>query len=194
MNRNEHGETTMIRKLNLFARDSRGIAAIEMAFIMPVLLFLYFGLFDLTALISLSRKITYSSSVVADLVTQNETTVTSAKITDYFNAAEMVMSPTPIANVRVEVFGFRKIAGTVTKQWSKSSAGGASCGAAPSTVGMTNLMTDGNDVVVARVCTSYTPYIATFLGENILGATSFTLSEEIALRPRMSATLACPTC
>ncbi len=184
----------MIRKLNLFARDSRGIAAIEMAFIMPVLLLLYFGLFDLTALISLSRKITYSSSVVADLVTQEKTTVAATDIDDYFNAAEMVMSPTPIANVRIEVYGFRNNAGTITQRFSKSSAGGASCGGAPSTADMEELMTDGNDVIVARVCTTYTPYIATFLGENILGATSFTLSEEIALRPRMTATLDCPTC
>jgi Flp pilus assembly protein TadG len=194
MNRNEPEVITMIRKFKLFARDSRGIAAIEMAFIMPVLLLLYFGLFDLTAMITLSRKVTYSSSVVADLVTQNETTVTSANITDYFNAAELVMSPTPIANVRIEVYGFRDIAGTITQRFSKSSTGGTSCGAAPSTAGMASLMTDGNDLVVARVCTSYTPYIATFLGENILGATSFTLSEEIALRPRMTATLDCPTC
>jgi Flp pilus assembly protein TadG len=184
----------MIRKFSLFARDTRGIAAIEMAFIMPVLVLLYFGLFDLTAMISLSRKINYSSSVVADLVTQNKTTVTAANITDYFNAAELVMSPTPIANVRVEVFGFRNNAGTITQQWSKASTGGASCGGAPSTAGMASLMTDGNDVVVARACTSYTPYVATFLGENILGATSFTLSQDITLRPRMSATLACTGC
>ena len=38
----------MIRKFRLFASDSRGVAAIEMAFIMPVLLLIYFGLFDLT--------------------------------------------------------------------------------------------------------------------------------------------------
>ncbi len=184
----------MIRKFSLFVRDSRGVAAIEMAFIMPVLILLYFGLFDLTAMISLSRKITYSSSVVADLITQNKTTVTAAQITDYFNAAEMVMSPTPIANVRVEVFGFRNITGVIGQQWFKASTGGASCGAAPSTTGMVNLMTDGNDVVVARVCTTYMPYIASFLGKSILGATSFTLSQEIALRPRMSATLACTGC
>ena len=38
-------------------------------------------------------------------------------------------------------------------------------------------------LVVAVVCTTYTPYIASFLGKYILGATSFNLSEQIALRP-----------
>lgn len=183
----------MISRLNRFARDSRGIAAIEMAFIMPLLLLLYFGLFDLTALITLNRKISYSASVVADLVSQNKTTVTAAKITDYFDAAELVMSPTPVANVRIDLYGFYDNSGTITQRWSESSTGGSAC-SAPSTTSMDELMTDGNDVVVAVVCTQYTPYIATFLGENILGATSFTLREEIALRPRMTATLACTGC
>jgi Flp pilus assembly protein TadG len=184
----------MTRRFHLFARDSRGVAAIEMAFIMPFLLLLYFGLIDLTALISLSRKVTYSSSAIADLVTQNETTVPAAAISDYFNAAELVLQPTPIDGVRIEVFGFRNAGGVVTQRWSKSNADGNSCGPAPSTAGMTNLMTDGNDLVVARVCTSYSPYIATFLGKKILGATTFNLTEEIALRPRMSATLDCTGC
>lgn len=183
----------MIRKFRRFTGDNRGVAAIEMAFIMPALLFVYFGLFDLTGLISLNRKVSYSSSVVADLVSQNKTTVTSSDITDYFNAVELVMSPTPVANVRVDVYGYYDNGGTITQRWSKSSTGGTSCGA-PSTTGMANLMTDGNDVVVVRTCAIYTPYIATFLGENVLGATSFTLSGETALRPRLTATLACTGC
>jgi hypothetical protein len=55
-------------------------------------------------------------------------------------------------------------------------------------------MTDGNDLIVAVLCTQYTPYIATFLGQNILGATTFTMNEQIALRPRQSATLVCTGC
>ena len=183
----------MINRLTSFIRDSRGIAAIEMAFIMPFLLFLYFGLVDLTALISLNRKATYAASVVADLVTQNDTTVKASDISDYFNAASMVMDPTPMTNVRVEVYQFHSNSGAITSQWNKPSTGGTSCGT-PSTSGMSNLMTDGNDLVVAVVCTTYTPYIATFLGSAILGATSFTLSEQIALRPRQSSALACTGC
>ena len=183
----------MTGKIFNFIRDSRGIAAIEMAFIMPFLLFLYFGLVDLTALISLNRKATYAASAVADLVTQNDTTVKATDITDYFNAASLVMSPTPMSNVRVEVYQFHSASGAITNQWSKKSTGGSACGT-PSTSGMSSLMTDGNDLVVAVVCTTYTPYIASFLGSAILGATSFDLSEQIALRPRQSSALSCTGC
>ncbi|MBI2718026.1 MAG: pilus assembly protein [Rhizobiales bacterium] len=183
----------MIGKLARYLHDARGVAAIEMAFIMPFLLFLYFGLVDLTALISLNRKVTYGASVVADLVTQNDTTVTSASIDDYFNAVSLVMAPTPIANVRIEVYQFRKVNGSVTNQWSKLSANGPSCGV-PSTSGLQNLMTDNNDIIIGEVCTTYSPYIASFLGQTILGATSFTMNEQIALRPRQSSTLNCTGC
>lgn len=174
-------------------KDQSGVAALEIAFIMPFLLFLYFGLVDLTAMISLNRKVTYASSVVADLVTQNDSTLTSANIDDYFQAAALVMKPTPMTNIRIEVYHYRNVSGTITsKLWRKSTAG-PNC-AAPSTTGMTNLMTDGNDLIVAVLCTKYSPYIATFLGQNILGATSFTMNEQISLRPRQSATLACTGC
>lgn len=187
----------MIRSLCKFLRDARGIAAIEMAFIMPFLLLLYFGLVDLTAMISLNRKITYAASVVADLVTQNDTTLVSTSIPDYINAAEMIVKPTSIAKTRVEIFQFHQdpISKAISSQWRYSSAGGSNCStSAPSTTGMASLMTDGNDLIVARVCLTYTPYVASFLGTKVLGATSFKMSEQIALRPRQSTALGCTGC
>jgi Flp pilus assembly protein TadG len=193
MNPSEPKPLRSLQRIFNCLRDSSGMAAIEMAFIMPFLLFLYFGLVDLTALISLNRKVTYAASVVADLVTQNDTTVKATDINDYFNAAELILKPTPISLVRVEVYQYRSVSGTVTNQWSRKSSNGSAC-TAPSTSGMANLMTDGNDVIVAEVCTTYTPYLATFLGTKILGATSFAMSEQIALRPRQSSTLTCTGC
>jgi Flp pilus assembly protein TadG len=183
----------MIKHLQRFRYDNRGVAAIEMAFIMPFLLFLYFGLIDLTAMISLNRKVTYAASAVADLVTQNSGSVTAANIADYFEAAELVLKPRPIDDVRVEVYQYRNVAGTITNQWSEKSSGGSDCDA-PDTTGMASLMTDGNDIIVAVVCTIYTPYVATFLGNKVLGATTFDMNEQIALRPRQSSTLTCSDC
>lgn len=187
----------MTRRFIKLIRDTRGIAAIEMAFIMPFLLFLYFGLVDLTAMISINRKVTYAASVVADLVTQNDTTFASTALADYVNAAELIVKPTPITSVRVEVFQFHlnTATNTISSQWRYKTTDGPECSESiPSTTGMSTLMTDGNDLVVARVCTSYAPYIASFLGEKVLGATSFLMSEQIALRPRQSSTLACTGC
>lgn len=182
-----------MHRFRRFIADTRGVAAIEMAFIMPFLLFLYFGLVDLTDLISTTRKINYTASVVGDLVAQNDTTITKATIADYFNAAAMVMKPKPINQVRIEVYQYRKVQGVPTNQWSTNNGGTGNCGA-PSILGMLNLMSDNNDLIVTRVCSTYSPYVASFLGSMILGATSFPLADEIALRPRQSNALACSDC
>ena len=112
---------------------------------------------------------------------------------DYFNAALLALKPTPISGARVEIYRYRNVGGTITNQWSKKSTGGTACNA-PSTTGMANLMTDGNDIIIAIVCTTYTPHIATFMGDSILGATAFSMSEQISLRPRQSSTLTCTGC
>jgi Flp pilus assembly protein TadG len=174
-----------------FLRETNGIAAIEVALVLPVMLVLYFGLFDLTSLISVNRKVTYSASVVADLVAQNKTSVLKSDIQNYYNAASMVMAPTPAATVRIEVFGYRISGSTISQAWKTDNAQGSSCGAAPSTSAMAPLMFAGNDLVVARVCTTYTPYASDFLGHAILGSAPMLVGEAITQRPRSTLKLTC---
>ena len=174
-----------------FLRETKGVAAIEVAFIMPFMLLLYFGLFDLTALITMNRKVTYAASVVSDLIAQNKTSVLKSDITNYFKASEMVMTPMPVAAVRVEVFGFRKTGSTIAQFWKTDNGQSSSCGAAPTTSAMAPLMISGNDLVVARVCTTYFPTVVSFLGSYILGSPSFTVGESITERPRSTLALTC---
>lgn len=173
-----------------FLRADNGVAAIETALIMPFMFMLYFGMIDITALISFNRKITYTASVMADLTAQSGTSILKSTVTDYFNAADLIMSPTPSSNFKVAVEGYRSVSGTPTKIWS-TSTGGSSCATSVSTASMTPLMTAGNDLVVASVCMTYTPYVATFLGEAVLGKTSFNIQQTMMVRPRTTATLNC---
>jgi Flp pilus assembly protein TadG len=170
-----------------------GIAAIEMAFIMPLMLLLYFGLVDVTGLISFNRKITAAASVTADLVAQQRTSVLKAAIADTYNATAMIMAPAPATDTHIDVFGFRNVGGTITQIWSTNNGVGPSCGGAISTTGMLPLMVAGNDLVAARTCMTYTPYVATFMGNTILGATSFNVTQTIMVRPRSSLQLTCYT-
>jgi Flp pilus assembly protein TadG len=178
-------------KIRKFIGETKGIAAIEIAFITPFMLLLYFGLFDITALVSVNRKVTYSASVVADLVAQNKTSILKSKLTDYYSAANLVMSPIPASAVRVEVFGFRIAGTTVSQIWKTNNGQGSSCGADPSTTAMAPLMVAGNDLVVARVCTTYEIYAANFLGHSIVNGSSFVISESITQRPRATLKLTC---
>ena len=174
-----------------FIGETKGVAAIEIAFIMPFMLLLYFGLFDITALVSVNRKVTYSASIVADLVAQNKTSVLKSKLSDYYSAANLVMAPTPSTAVRIEVFGYRIAGTTVSLIWKTNNSQATSCGADPVTTAMAPLMVAGNDLVIARVCTSFEPTIGNFLGHNWMGSSAFQVGESITQRPRSTLKLTC---
>lgn len=181
----------MKSKFRKFIAESKGVAAIEVAFVLPFMLLIYFGLFDITSLVSVNRKVTYAASVVADLVAQNKTSVLKADIENYYNASNMVMAPMASTAVRVEVFGYRITGGTISQAWKTNNGQASSCGAAPSTAAMAPLMVAGNDLVIARVCTTYKVYAANFLGHSIVNASTFVIGESITQRPRSTLKLTC---
>ncbi|HMT13457.1 MAG TPA: pilus assembly protein [Aestuariivirga sp.] len=192
---------TMIRSLTRYLRNSQGMAAIEFALIMPLLMLLFFGMVDLTGLISTNRKVTYASGVMADLVTQSKTTVyRTSDIDDYLQAVYMIMKPVASGDVGVAVYGLTKTlnaTGTEVITVSTWKTAGVSCGSAPTGAGLAGLMGSGtvvsnfNDLVIARVCTTFTPYVGTLFGKKVLGKSSFTLLEDTVQRPRASTKLKC---
>lgn len=180
----------MIRKLISLTRRYRvsqtGVIAIEFAFIFPVMVLMYFGMLDLIQFVTVNRRVAAASGAVADLVTANDKTITSAQVTDYYNAAYMNLKPVPQANIRVEVFNYRSVSGAPVQQWTRNNGGGANCGAAPATSSFASLMSEGNDLVVTRVCTAYTPFFGRFMGDTLLGSSSITLVKTIYQRPRLN--------
>jgi Flp pilus assembly protein TadG len=176
-----------------FAYAEAGIAAVEFAFILPFMLMLYFGLVDLTGLIGFNRKVTAIANTTADLTGQNRTTVLKADIADYYNAASLIMKPTPINTVTINVFGYRKVGSTPTQIWKTGNNAGPGCNSGPNTSAMLPLMAAGNDLIVAIACYRYTPYVATFMGDKLLSQTTIKVEQVIMVRPRSTAKLDCYT-
>jgi Flp pilus assembly protein TadG len=184
---------SLLKQGHSYTKADSGVAAIEFAIILPFMLLLYFGLLDLTGLISAHRKMTSTASVVADLTGQGSSTIPKASITDYMLVAGMISNPLPASGVRVNVYDYKKSGGSAELRWNTSNDTGPAC-AAPSTAGMTDLMTAENDIIVAQACMTYVPYVATFLGDSILGASTFDVQQDIMVRPRSSAQLICTGC
>lgn len=170
-----------------FRANTKGVAAIEMAFIFPFMVVLYIGLVDVTNLISVNRRVTLAASTAADLVTQASTTVTPAEINGYFKAIAPIMEPFSAQSVKAEIFAYRKNGSAAQLIWSKNNGG--SCGGAPSTSGLVSLMTDNNDLITARVCLDYKPMFSMVLGSGFIET-----QHMLTLRPRESRTLDCPAC
>ncbi len=176
-----------------YIKADSGIAAIEFAFIMPLLLLLFFGLVDVTDAVSYNRRITSVANSIGDLASSNRTKIIKTDIDDYFKAVDLIMKPKSAASVKVILYGFRKnAAGTAGEQiWKVDNGKGPACNKTPDAAGMTNLMTAGNDLVIAQSCMDYTPVVTEFLGTKILGTTSMKIEQIITMRPRSTKTLDC---
>ena len=85
-----------------FRRDERGVAAVEFALILPVLVLLYVGVVDITYAVTANRKVTQVTSAVADLTAQ-AFEVDNQDVQNIFRAANDIMRPYPTAGLQVAI-------------------------------------------------------------------------------------------
>ncbi len=72
--------------------DLRGVAAVEFAFVVPILLVCYMGTMEIGRGISVNKKVGRAASIIADLISQ-EGTMSRAKLDDYLKAAKLIQEP-----------------------------------------------------------------------------------------------------
>ncbi|KKB08177.1 TadE/TadG family type IV pilus assembly protein [Devosia chinhatensis] len=76
-----------------FWRARAGVAAVEFALVVPIMLAVYVGAMEASALISMDRKVQSVAGAVGDLVARSDKTLTTSQIQDYFRAASGIMTP-----------------------------------------------------------------------------------------------------
>lgn len=113
-----------MRGLHLPARvagDRRGVALVEFALVLPVMLLLYLGGVQLQDAMACNRKVSIATRSVADLIGQNQSgTMTAAEIQDSLNAATQVLVPFSAdpASMRISAIATDEHGQTVV-QWSR---------------------------------------------------------------------------
>lgn len=83
----------MLTTLRRFGRDSRAVAAVEFALILPLLITLYLGCVDAATLYAADRKVATVASTMADLVSRQKDVIPETELDDYFIAAQNIMQP-----------------------------------------------------------------------------------------------------
>lgn len=85
----------MRNKLLNFKKDSKGVAAVEFALIAPILLLLFIGTIEVSSMVAVDRKISRTSSAIADLIAQGGFTAgnTEAEMRAIFGMADRIMYP-----------------------------------------------------------------------------------------------------
>ena len=80
------------RGLRRFGRDRSGVAAVEFALLLPVMLTLYFGVAEIANALMVNRKVTALNRTLADLTAQTGS-ISDGDMSNIFDAAQTVMMP-----------------------------------------------------------------------------------------------------
>lgn len=142
-----------------------GVAAVEFALILPIMLLVYIGMVEASALISMDRKIQSVSGAVGDLVARSRGQITAAELADYVKVAGGIMTPYPAAPLEQIITQVEVMAdGTTSVIWSKPFAHQAAQSTGGHTPGssypLPDAITDialGQHVIVAESIYSYRP-------------------------------------
>jgi len=85
--------TAIRRQLRHFLKAERGIAAVEFALVVPLMLTLYVASLELSQAIIVDRRVTTVVGTTGDLVARANSKLTDGELTDYFTAAQSIMRP-----------------------------------------------------------------------------------------------------
>lgn len=112
------------RWFHRFCRAQAGVAAVEFALILPIMLLVYVGTIEASSLISMDRKVQSASGAIGDLVARSNGTITGAELADYIGAAGGILtpfSPTPLVQIVTQVR--LNPDGSATVDWSRGYVG-----------------------------------------------------------------------
>ena len=175
--------------------DRRGVAAIEFAMIVPIMLLLFFGTVEFSSAIAVDRKVTLIARTLSD-VTSQSISVANADLSNFFNSGCAIMYPyagpppcTQTNNPMTAVISELYIDPTTLKakvQWSVPYQGGVAqtVGLAPTGVVVPQaLLVGGTYLILSQVGYTYKPAVAYGLMPNA----GITLKDVAYTRPRQSA-------
>jgi Flp pilus assembly protein TadG len=167
------------------ARDTRGIAAIEFAMIVPLMLVMIFGTIEISSGVAVDRKVSMVAQTMADLASRY-TSVTPTDLNNFTAIANAMMTPyssTPLVVTVTEVY-INPSSGVGRAQWSTNLA----VHSVGSTVAVPNALitrdANGNAsanqyLIFAEVSYNYKPAVG-----YVMGKAGVTLSDQTYTRPR----------
>ena len=168
--------------------DQCGIAAVEFALILPIMLLLFLGSFETTNLVLAYMKLEASAETVADLVAQTRvnTVLQSTDFTNITNAAKQVLTPLPTSGSVLKI-AFASVTyntGSAAIDWHTevNSATPITTANIPNNASLANLGNQANgstdSVIIVTLTYSYSSPFTYVL------SSSYTLTESAFNRPR----------
>lgn len=183
----------MIGRLRTWARDTRGVAAIEFAFIVPILILLYFGMVEFCQGYMALKRTGHTASMVADIVSRTNA-ITKQQAEDVLDIGDLIIGPFPTTNLRQRVASVTRVnATTYQVDWSVGIGEGMTTKMTVADAKIpADLLAVGETTIVAEANYDYKSPFSNMLPKAVRVATTF---ERIAyLRPRSVNFIPCADC
>lgn len=163
----------MLKNLFQFGKNRDGLAAIEFAFIAPVMVTLFFGTIELADALSCRTDVGSVADTAGDLVAQ-ESTITTADLSNVYNAATAILYPyypnfsQTKPTIRITSIIDTGKTGSGKVQWTCTQAGSGTLTPGSRTNGDTvtlpqPLMTSGGSIIMAEVAYGYSSPISSMI-------------------------------
>ncbi len=178
--------------LNL-VNDRRGIAAIEFAMIVPIMLVMFFGTVEFSSGVASDRKVTLTARTLSDLTSQS-ISVSDNDLANFFAAAGAIMTPyvPPIYNQTKAVISELYVDPNTLQarvQWSKSYQGGTVRVVGSTVASVPTALLVGNTYLIfSEVSYLYTPAVG-----YVMAKAGINLSDVAYTRPRQTVCVIYPT-
>lgn len=194
----------LLDSLRRWARDRRGVAALEFALIVPLLLMLYFVTMEVAQAIEVNKKVGRVGSMVADLVTQQQE-MSKSELESIMRIGEATLQPYNRSRANIDIVAIEvtdEATPKVQVVWARKLVDGAfSAGSAKGTaiVIPPALRIKGSFLIRVQSSLAYEPVITwAASAKSTLGLASafdgISMAETYYLRPRMSTTIPCADC
>jgi Flp pilus assembly protein TadG len=108
-----------------FSRERSGLAAVEFALILPIMVLLFFGMLEASDLFTVNRRLANAANSLVDLAA-HEPTLTHAQLDDMIVGVTRILEPTDTSTVVMRVISIRKgsdINAQPTVHWSRDEDG-----------------------------------------------------------------------
>jgi Flp pilus assembly protein TadG len=154
-------------RLKNFLRDERGVTAIEFALVLPVVLLILLGCFEVPRYVLIVQKISRTSSGVADLVAQADEPLQKNQLTDIFNAGKVMMQPYDIVtNGKIYVSSINNPSGAgVALTWQRNNGGTGPASKITTGASIPGPLAPASneEVLAAEVYFTYQPVLSTLI-------------------------------
>ena len=171
--------------------DDRGVAAVEFALLLPVLVLLYAVGFELCQAATVKRKLTDTTVQLANLTSQY-TTVSKSDIATIMNASSETMTPFPNTSLAIVVSEVNiDSKGKASVTWSEPYLNGSPFQGTPlktAPVAPPSFQTPNSSYLVVQSAYAYTPVIA----GGLVGP--MTLNDQSFMLPRDAGSIPCSDC